>query len=171
MILDHYLKNYHFNEYHDILIDAAPEQIYPALKRTDFSQSKIIALLFMLRGFKVKDGTLNGFIKDGFVLLQEKENEEIVLGFVAQGTRMAQFTPETFPQAGMGDPKKGTVKGAWNFHLKREGSAQTRLSTETRVLCTGKRAKRLFSVYWFFVAPFSRWIRRIILRMIKRQFQ
>ena len=169
MLLDNYLKRYHFKEYHEIVIDGACADVYPVLKEIDFTDSRIIYLLFWLRGFRVRSGTLRDFIKMGFILLEEKEEEEIVLGFLGGAGGFLKVSTPEFERAGEGDRKKGIVKGAWNFSTTQMPGNRTRLSTETRVLCTGRRAKVIFSIYWFFISPFSRWIRRIILRMIKRK--
>ncbi len=57
------------------------------------------------------------------------------------------------------------AKAAWNFFIEELGDGRVRLTTETRVRCTSGGA--LFRLYWFFVGPFSGWVRREMLRLIK----
>jgi hypothetical protein len=170
-ILDNYLNYFHFSEYHEIVIDQACDKVYPVLKEIDFTDSRIIRFLFWIRGLSVKSGTLDDFIKMGFILLQEKEGEEIVLGFLGGAEGFTKVSAQEFVNVGEGNWKKAFIKGAWNFSTLQISEKITRLTTETRVLCTGKRAKIIFSIYWFFISPFSRWIRRIMLRMIKRNVE
>jgi hypothetical protein len=48
------------------------------------------------------------------------------------------------------------------------GPGNTELSTETRVQCADAATRRRFRVYWAIVGPASGWIRREILRLIRR---
>jgi hypothetical protein len=57
----------------------------------------------------------------------------------------------------------------WNFSFQEISPGQTRVGTETRIYCPTKKAKRKFSVYWFFVKPFSGLIRKELLRMIDKK--
>lgn len=165
MIIDKHLKDFQFSEYHQTTVTGTPAQVYPLVRNIDFGKSKIIKLLFFLRGLPRKSFTINGMIDTGFLMLEEKKTQEIVLGFIFHDRRLHAAPPGEFQFF----EKDGTVKGAWNFLLTPVGENQTRVSTETRVCCIGKRAKRYFSVYWFFVGPFSALIRRIMLRLIKKK--
>ena len=62
-----------------------------------------------------------------------------------------------------------TLKITLNFLMSEIGPGQTEVSTETRVQCLGKTMKRRFSIYWFFIRPFSGLIRREMLRILKKQ--
>jgi hypothetical protein len=63
----------------------------------------------------------------------------------------------------------GYAKAAWNFLLSPQADGGTRLVTETRVYCLDNASRRLFRRYWFFIKPFSGWIRKEALRAIKRK--
>jgi hypothetical protein len=55
-----------------------------------------------------------------------------------------------------------------DFRLAPRGSA-TELSTETRVLATGRRSRRTFRLYWLAIRGGSGLIRRELLRAVGRR--
>ena len=61
------------------------------------------------------------------------------------------------------------AKAAWNLHIDAKAQGWCRLSTETRVLGTDSTAKRKFRAYWSVVYPGSAYIRRVLLKAIKRR--
>ncbi len=169
MLIDNYMPEFQFNEKHGIEINATPEETYPVLKTIDFFKSKIIKTLFMLRGLPGKMSTLEGFIESGFMLLEEKAGEEIVLGLLINPLefRPLSISPDAF---GAFD-KKHHILIAWNFHLYIVDTHKSLLTTETRILCTSRKSKIIFSLYWLMISRFSGLIRIIILRLIKREVQ
>jgi hypothetical protein len=62
----------------------------------------------------------------------------------------------------------GAAKAAGNLRLGALGPATTLLSTETRVHCVDAVAYRRFALYWALISPFSGWIRRDMLRGMRR---
>ncbi len=67
------------------------------------------------------------------------------------------------------DASKQNLKMMWNFYFKEVAENKTLVSTETRVSCLTKKSKMLFSLYWFFIKPFSGIIRMEMLRLIKQK--
>ena len=65
--------------------------------------------------------------------------------------------------------RDGYAKAYWNFTITPLNSHETLLATETRVECYGAAARKKFRAYWYFVGPFSGWIRWQILRAIARE--
>jgi hypothetical protein len=63
----------------------------------------------------------------------------------------------------------GWVRIATDFHLVAAGAGTTTLSTDTRVLATGPRAKRAFRAYWLAVGWGSGLVRRELLRAVARR--
>jgi len=167
MLIDKYLQKFDFNEYHEITIQASPVEIFPVIKELDFTKSRLVKLLFTLRGLPKSMRNMKGFIEVGFILLEEKENEEIVLGFLANHRGLKIVTPEEF----INFAQAGYVMAAWNFHLVQVDEEKTLISTETRILGTSKKAKFIFSLYWFFIYPFSAFIRKVLLKMIKDEVE
>jgi hypothetical protein len=62
----------------------------------------------------------------------------------------------------------GWIKVGMEFRLE-PARAATHLSTETRVLAVGRRARRAFAAYWCLVRPSSAAIRREVLRTVARR--
>lgn len=159
-----YLPTFQFSEYHDIEIDQGVDQVFSAVKDLDLSQSKVINLLFLIRGLPKDMHTLSSFLDYGFILLEERKNEEIIFGFLIGWKGLNKVMPAEFRGIAAND----YIKGVWNFRLSPRGG-RTRLSTETRVFCPNKGSKFRFSIYWLFISRFSGLIRKIMLRMIKQQ--
>ncbi|NUO81106.1 hypothetical protein HUU05_13595 [candidate division KSB1 bacterium] len=179
MLIDDYLPRYDAFEKHSIAITALPEKVYAAARKLDLSGSLLIRGLFFLRTFPALFSSqretqsrlglnLAGLLRSGFVLLEEKPGEEIVLGLVGkfwtatgciENISASQFRDFTVA---------GFAKAAWNFSLHAQSNGATQLTTETRVLCTDEASRKRFLRYWRFVRPFSGLVRIAALRAIKR---
>lgn len=145
-LIDKYLPAFTFNEYHRQVINASAEKCFYATRNLDMSKSAILRILFKIRGLPTCDLTLQGFIKNVcFKLIEETPFTEFVI-----------------------DASQPGIKITWNFYFHEMDENKTLVSTETRILCLTKKAKFRFSVYWFFVKPFSGITRLEILRLIKR---
>lgn len=167
MLIDKYLKDYHYTERHSVNISAPVEQIAAELENLDMSRSKIIRFLFWLRGMPQKMLTKNGLTSGGFIELERIQNDEIVIGLIGQfwkpNGNLQRFAPEEFVH--FNQPK--FLKGVWNFKIIPRQS-HCELTTETRVYCTDEKSRKRFAKYWFIVKPFSGLIRMEILRSIKK---
>ena len=99
-----------------------------------------------------------------------RENEEIVIGVVGRFWQpRSGVIQDLSPKEILDFQTEGYAKALWNFHLVRNASNQTTLSTETRVLVFGSSSRRKFLLYWSVVGPFSGWIRKEMLRLIRVQ--
>ena len=148
-LIDKYLPEYTYNEYHKRLINASAKECFIAAKNMDMQKSFVTAILMKLRGLPIKDLSMQGFIKNiCFKYLEEDGFKEFVI-----------------------DASQRNTKIFWNFYFKEINENKTLVSTETRILCLTKRSKFLFSLYWFFVKPFSGIIRIEMLRLIKKKVE
>lgn len=146
-LIDKYLPQYTYNEYHKLIINASAVRCFVAAKNVDMSGSYITKTLLKFRGLPTQDLSLQGFIKNiCFKYLEEEPHKEFVI-----------------------DASRHSTKIIWNFYFKEIENNKTIVSTETRILCLTKRSKILFSIYWFFVKPFSGITRREMLRLIKKK--
>jgi hypothetical protein len=179
MLIDDFLPGYHATERHEILIEAPPERVYAAVREMDLSGSRLIRGLFLLRGLpalltgRSREGsplgvTLEGLLRSGFVLLGERPGEELLLGLVGRFWTVTGDLQRLDADGFRRFERHGFAKAAWNFHLAPAAEGKTRLSTETRVLCTDEESRRRFRRYWLLIRPFSGLIRRIMLREIRR---
>lgn len=184
MKLNYYLPQYHFVEKHSIIINSIPEKVFKAIWHLDIADSKIVRILFKLRGFyglihtggkSNQQSSLGLSFGDlinngGFILLEEDPNQEIVMGMAGKfwqpsGGKAKNMKAEDFASF----EQTGYCKTAWNFYINKTTSNALTLSTETRVLCYGKQAKLFFLFYWSVIRLFSGWIRLEMLKMIKEQ--
>jgi len=178
MLIDDYLPRYDVTERHALKINGSVPRAYAVVREVDLKNSFLIRSLFLLRSlpaFFSRDKktsalglNLAGLLRSGFVLLEEKPGEEIVLGLVGkfwtasgriQKIAASEFRDFTAP---------GFAKAAWNFSLHAHAHGTAQLATETRVLCTDEASRKRFLRYWRFVRPFSGLVRIAALRAIKR---
>jgi hypothetical protein len=149
MLINKYLPQYTFNEYHKVLVNGSTKDCFLVARNLDMSGSFITKILMKLRGLPVKDLTLKEFTKNvGFTYLEEDRYKEFVI-----------------------DASQTQIKIIWNFHFTEHEKNKTIVSTETRILCLTKKSKFFFSIYWFFVKPFSGIIRYEMLKLIKTKVE
>ncbi len=148
-LLNKYLPEFTFNEYHETLIRTSAKDCFLAARNLDMGKSILTRSLMNLRGLPTKDLTLQEFIRNiHFTYLEENYYTEFVI-----------------------NASQKNIKIIWNFYFKAIEENKTIVSTETRILCLTKRSKSTFSIYWFFVKPFSGLIRLEMLRLIKRKLK
>ena len=172
--IDDYIPRWDVRERHRTTVSASPERVYSAIRGADMGRSPIISLLFRLRelpaALKRKPRrrprlNLDGLLEAGFMILEEREGEEILLGLVGRFWSPAANVRRSTPGQFRAFDLPGHAYAAWNFRVR--SGAGVVLSTETRVRCTSRRSRTLFRVYWTLVGPFSGLIRREMLRLIK----
>ena len=145
-LIDKYLKNYQYNARYERTINAPAKDCFLAAKHLDISPSFGTRTLLRLRGLPYKNASLQDYIKSMcFTYLEEILYQEFIV-----------------------DASQSGLKIYWHFSFQEISPQQTRVGTETRLYCPTKKTKRKFSVYWFFVKPFSGIIRKDMLRMIEK---
>lgn len=166
MLIDRFMPHCDFYERHSTLVCATPERAYEAIQRADLASHPIAKLLLLLRGMGRASRTSTRFA-EGFALAAENPPSEVVIGLEGpfwhpacrpRGVDAERFATPIPP---------GTARAAWNFFVEREGGG-TRITTETRVLCSDD-ARMKFRVYWMFIRPFSGLVRRLMLRAIRKE--
>lgn len=146
LLIDKYLPEFTYNEYHERVIKASGPKCFYSAKNLDMSRPAISRMLFKIRGLPTNDLSLQGFIKNVcFNYLEEAAYNEFVIEASQPG-----------------------IKIIWNFYFHEIDKNETLVSTETRILCLTRKTRFRFSIYWFFVKPFSGITRFEILRLIKR---
>jgi hypothetical protein len=168
VLLDDFLPRWDIRERHEVLVPLPPERAYQAIKELDLSRSRLIRLLFALRGLpRGNSVTLERLTSVGFVVLAEDPPVEIVLGLTGRFWRMRGGIRKARADDFVSFADPGFVKAAWNFRVHLVGGGSM-VSTETRVVATDEPSRRSFRRYWFFVRPFSGLVRREALRVVKR---
>ncbi len=169
MLIEGLLPIYDVREHHAIVLRADPRRAYRAVTEVDLSRSLVIRMLFGLRGLpSTRPLTLLDLTKLGFVVLDEDDGNEIVLGLIGRfwlvrgGLR--RLDPGEF--ACFSEP--GYAKAVWNFRVEASGPDRSTVSTETRVLATDPGSRQRFLRYWRLIRPFSATIRRRVLGLIRK---
>lgn len=87
-----------------------------------------------MRGLPKSD-TIDCFLENGFILLEELEKKEIIIGFLFGVTvkEIRKVPPEQFAEFN----NRNYIKGVWNLKLCSSDHGNT-FSTETRVFCPTK---------------------------------
>jgi len=164
MLLNKYLPQFQFNEIHSTIVKGNSVDSYNATKELDLSDSKIITLLFKLRGLPLGKRKLAAVTKDmRFTLLEENPYSEFLYAFWYTTKTEWIDDKKEFEKNNL----KYNAKVGWSFRFNEKPDGTTEIITETRVLCLNRKTRYLFSVYWFFVKPFSGLIRLEMLRLIK----
>jgi hypothetical protein len=178
-LLDKFIPVYDYHEEHSQSIKATSEKVYRVIKEITPSEirslSAIPSVPLLPRRianpelFKGSRPLFQQALSSGFTLLAENPNEEFVMGRIAQFwklrcpasleiTNAQQFRDLNPPEY---------AKAAINFRVQESGLG-SRLSTETRVHATDRKARRNFGVYWAIIHPGSSLVRRIWLNAIKK---
>lgn len=183
MIIDEFLPDFDVSERHQIVINSSVSQAYAALHSTNFGRPLLVRALLALRALpswllrringqasstqSPKTLTMKTFLSNGFVLLSELKEREIVLGLVGRFWTLTGCLEGTDDKRFRQEERPGLAKAAWNFAFE-ETNNGTRVTTETRVKCTDGSSRRRFKVYWVVVRPFSGLLRRYMLRELRR---
>lgn len=164
-MLDDYLPKYHFSTRHSILIKCSPERAYETLKSINFSESPLIRFLFWARGLNSVNFQN---LRERFTLLNTIPNKEIVLGLIGRPWTLNGGILDVPAEDFQSFNESGYAKMVWSFTFEGLNENKTLVSTETRILCTSQKCRRNFSIYWFFIRPFSGLVRREILKILKK---
>jgi hypothetical protein len=166
--LDQFLPTFDVESCHSTTVAAPSSLVYDAILNLDLAESPIVRALFALRCMPSSGLKMKGVTRIGFRTLHQHRGSEYILGLIGRfwtfGGGIVDFDSEDFREFS----KPGYAKAIWSFHCK-ETSGITELSTVTRVLCLDSRSRRSFRSYWFFVRPFSGFIRRELLRLVKEK--
>lgn len=163
-LIDKYLPQYTFGEYHEMVVNCPIQNVYNVARDFDLSKSRLIKLLFRLRGLPTKRSTLQDFIDDiGFTWLEENPPYENITGFWMRPRIEKIPSYEDF----LNDSIFSWVKVVWIFLFEQIEENKTKVSTETRILCVKPITKLTFGLYWTMVRPFSGLTRKEMLQIIK----
>jgi hypothetical protein len=184
--IDYWMPIYDFAERHEMRASAAPERVYEAIRAADFGRNSLIKLLLGMRALPslllnpAKAGemarelipgsklTLDGFFQSGFVMLEERRGQEMVIGLTGRFWRPAGGIVRTDPVEFRLPTPRGVAKAAWNFIVRSETDGSCVIATETRIWCPDTVARRWFRAYWTLIRPFSGLLRVMMLKEIQR---
>jgi hypothetical protein len=169
MLMDQFMPECDFFEHHEIHVRAPAAHVYSALLSMDMGESLIIRWLFRLRGMPRGALTLRGLVTSGFILLGESANREFLLGIAGRFWKRDILLQHLAADEFRDFQREGFAKAAVTFFLTPLQEAATRVITETRVRCLDDASLRRFRLYWLLVGPFSAWVRREMLWLLKKK--
>jgi len=184
MLLDNFLPDYEFSEFHTITVNASPERVFIALRElTTVDLSPLIFLLLDIRALPARllrrqsPGSLQPgpfleqLYKGGFIPLAEEPGREIVFGLVGQFWTLTGGIEPNVPNAAaflsFADP--AFARAATNLAISVDDRGCTRCSTETRIHVPEPSTRRKFAFYWRIISLGSAFIRVLWLKAIKRK--
>ena len=176
MLLDEIMPTWHFGNQHSTIVDAPAARVMEALDslRLDRELSPLVRLLFRARGLSAPSGPTPraALTSTGFSVLAERPGREIVFGIAGKfwaPRDMANLVRVPDAAAFIAFNRPGQAKGAMNILVEPISDERTLLRTETRVSCSDRRARLLFSIYWTLIRIPSGWIRGDMLRAVARR--
>ena len=184
MLLDDFLPTFDFNEVHTIEVSASPSRIFAALKSLTPSEISLLRLLFAIRSLPARLAgkaerniensrpLLQQLLGNGFLLLAESPNQELVLGTIGQFWKLTGNVSARIVEASefLIFHHPDYAKVAMNSSLEEMPEAKRiRVRTETRIFVPELATRKKFARYWRIIYPGSALIRRMWLRAIKRR--
>jgi hypothetical protein len=170
--IDTLMPDYSFREYHEVRVQASPNQVMQAMHQVSKSDIPTVRFLLRLRalaGGKREDidhsrqekphpesqsTQDNGFFSD---------TNEFASGMIMKTWASANPPPMTTAEQFISFKDSGYVKVAFNFYVKSLGNGKTLLSSETRIHANDDKARRIFGRYWRIIYPGSAITRRVWL--------
>jgi hypothetical protein len=169
-LLDEVLPEYDVAARHSRHIAAPAEWVAQAVDIV--RPGPAASFLYRARGIRVPRGSFRDMLVNlGFTILAERKETEFVAGTIGQFWALRESAHIERPrdlEAFRAFDRPGWAKGAVSLRIDPLDAESTRLVTETRVQTLGRTARRRFGMYWFFVRPFSGWLRRDFLRRVAR---
>lgn len=183
-LLDTAIPEWHWCETYGIWLPVPPTEALELMKSIPPAEIRLLRTLIELRNLpgrfvgrprfgrsmSASVPLFEQILNFGFCLLGEDESSEVAFGLIDQswkvsgGKRAAVGDAVDFAQ--FSEP--GFVKIGANL-LARPARHGAFLSTQTRVLATDRRTRRVFGFYWLFIRPFSGLIRRSWLQAAARR--
>ena len=161
---------------------AAPvDAVWNYLRHANLAQSGFIRALFALRNLASRepagaaatirlDDMRSSPERRGFQVLIEDPPRDVAAGAIGKVWRLAipfVHVPDAHGYASFAQP--GFVKVAWGLHVRPCGVNRSRVEVEVRVDATDETSWRKFRWYFTLIGPFSRYIRRSLLRNTAKQ--
>ena len=184
--IDDFLPEYRFYEYHEVIVNAPADAVLRAMKDTAFSDIPAAVWLVKIRAL-ASGRSLNSYLEtgksiksffsqpilkilsrpgSGFLVLDDKIPYEYVGGMAGKPWSNDRPPVISGPDEFCAFNVPGSIRVAFNLNVTDLKNGTTRLSSETRIACTDKSARRIFSCYWRIIYPGSSIIRRVWLDAI-----
>ena len=171
-LIDELLPRFEYGNRYSIDIPCGIERVASAVETYRLDESFVVRLLFRLRGLQPPGRLRSHLVGRGFTVLAESPGRQVVVGIAGRFwalNQQAGLIPVQDAREFIAYAKPGTAKCAATIVMEPLSDTRTRLTTETRVLCCDRAARREFAAYWVLIRPMSAWIRRILLRGVREK--
>jgi hypothetical protein len=176
--LDDLIPAPHLAELDQVDVAAGAGVIWPRVRHGALAQAWPIRALFFVRSVLMPgaEGTSPTIRMDdlrssrerpGFQILADQAPQEFAVGAIGKVWKLQipfVHVENVRDYAAFRDP--GFVKVAWALRVVPLGADACRVSVEVRVMATDEPSWRKFRRYFLLIGPFSRYIRRSLLRTI-----
>ena len=189
--IDEFAPHFDVAVVHSEVFRAAPADCYRAATEVDLFEAPLVRALLGIRALprrvagrvrgrpstalapEVSSSTfrLKDLVGLGWILLGENPGVEMVLGQVSRPWRAvadptdAPTAPDEFTRFNV----PGYAKIATSLRIDPYGNDSSIVTIETRVALTDEESRRRFRRYWVVIGPFSSFIRRMALRLVKTE--
>ncbi len=168
----------HLLEVHRIDVAAPALDVWDEVRLGELSQPVAIRALFKLRTMASRksgrtagpfrfDSMRSSAENPGFQVLSEEPLHEVAVGAIGKVWQIdIPFVHVADEQAYAAFSEPGYIKVAWSIRVLSRGSEKSHVEIELRVSATDEQSWRRFRRYFRVIGPFSRFIRRSLLRTI-----
>ncbi|MFF2650674.1 hypothetical protein [Streptomyces sp. NPDC058045] len=163
--LDRLLPEWHFRELHRVPVrGVATDRVMAAVHATTWGEAPLARALVALTRADVSAGRriVPDFLSTMGEVAPSAEDEFLFVGAQAPGD--TPRPPGTLLEIVTGCREPGILKVGMNVRY-----AQGVLSSETRILATDERTRRVFAPYWYLIRAGSGLTRRSMLAAIRRR--
>jgi hypothetical protein len=182
--LDRLIPNPRLVEVDIVDLASTPSRIWQAIRQEDLPQSAIVRGLFAIRTMVTRasaedwsppairlEAMTSSEARPGFQILVDEPPQEVAVGAIGKVWRL------DIPFVHVADADEyarfvddGFIKVAWAIRVAHLNDHDSRLALELRVAATDEASWRLFRRYFRVIGPASRFIRRSLLRALRRRF-
>jgi hypothetical protein len=180
--LDELIPEPHLREFERVPVSAPAEAVWAKARHGELAQAWPIRALFSLRSLMMRDRTgasptiriddlRSSTDRPGFQVLIDDPPRELAVGAIGKVWRLRiPFVHVSSAHDYAAFTQPGFVKVAWAIRVVPSEAADTCCAEfEVRVHATDKESWRKFRYYFWLIGPFSRYIRRSLLKRIARE--
>jgi hypothetical protein len=170
----------HLLEVDRIDVDAPAARVWDCVRQAELAHGPAIRALFMLRSFASRrgggasptiriDSLRSSPEHPGFQILADEPPHELAVGAIGKVWRLdIPFVHVVDDRSFAAFSQPDYIKVAWAMRVLPRGPRKSHVEFEVRVAATDEASWRKFRRYFRVIGPFSRFIRRSLLRALAR---
>jgi hypothetical protein len=179
--LDQLIPRPHVLELDRVRVPAPAEAVWEKVRHGELAQARPIRALFTLRSLMMRDRTgasptiriddlRSSTDRPGFQILRDDPPRELAVGAIGKVWRLRiPFVHVSSAHDYAAFTRPGFVKVAWAIRVMPFDADTCHIEVEVRVHATDTQSWRKCRCYFWLIGPFSRYIRRSLLKTIARE--